>query len=626
MSGADVRAEQVRTIYRQSTIVLLANCINATILSVALWGNGARPLLVLWTSLMVLMALVRAGLHRQYRRSTPPPSEARRWGARFVAGSAAAGLLWGAAGFGLLHADEPLSELLVIFMVGGMCTAAAGTLAAHFAAFAAFASPALAGLALGLVLLGDPLHMLMAGVVLLYGVGLFIVARVNHRALADAFTLRCENAELLVSLSAAQSRLEETNRGLEQRVAERTATLQKQAEALREARRLEAVGRLAGGVAHDFNNLLTINLANISELMARRTLDSPTHVALVEMREACTKGVELVRQLLTFGRRQRTNPETLDLNQVISTLERLLGRLLGDQKRLELDLEPTPLFVCNDPTQVEQVLINLITNARDAMDVGGVVTVQSRALDVAETTDSLAPGKYVVLTVTDTGAGMDVETRQRIFEPFFTTKEVGKGTGLGLATAHGIVEQSGGYIRVTSAPGQGSSFKVYLPAVPPPAEKQASGESRTASGMRKVVRVGRATVLLVEDEPTVRSVARRILSGAGYETLAASSGEEALSLVAAHDGTIDLLVTDVVMAGFDGVELAARLRTILPNLRTLFMSGYSRHHSLPRDDASAGVGFLAKPFTYESLLSKVMDLLAAPPATSKPEAARAGQA
>jgi two-component system cell cycle sensor histidine kinase/response regulator CckA len=620
MIGVEVRAEQVRTLYRQSMPVLVANCINSVIVSAALWQAVPHSLLVLWTTLMGIMAISRAWLARLYNRRAPSPAEAPTWGRRFVAGSAAAGALWGSAGFAVLRASGPVAELLVIFMVGGMCTAAAGTLAAHLAAFTAFVVPALSGLALGLALYGDPLHPILAGVVVLYGAGLFVVARVNNRALAEAFSLRFENAELIASLSRAHGRLEENNRSLEQRVAERTNTLQKQAEALRDARRLEAVGRLAGGVAHDFNNLLTIILANISELSARRTLDAPVRGALVEMREACTRGAELVRQLLTFGRRQPTNPETLDLNDVIGTLERMLGRLLGDQVRLELALESNPVFVRTDPTQIEQVIINLITNARDAMVNGGVVTIETRSLALLESTGDIAAGNYVLLSVTDTGAGMDAETRQHIFEPFFTTKEVGKGTGLGLASAHGIVQQSDGYIRVTSAPDEGSRFQIYLPAMAAPLVRQKeTTEPRRVSGMRAIAKRRDATVLLVEDEPTVRSVARRILSGAGYRVLAASSGEQALSLAAAHDGPIDLLLTDVVMAGFDGLQLAERLQTIRPHLRTLFMSGYSRHHALPRDEPSAGVGFLAKPFTYESLLGKVVDLLSATPHTPASE-------
>jgi two-component system cell cycle sensor histidine kinase/response regulator CckA len=613
MSGAEVRAEQVRTLYRQSMPVLVANCINSVIVSAALWEAVPHSLLVLWTTLMGFMALCRAWLARRYQRRAPSPAEAPRWGRRYVVGSATAGVLWGAGGLAVLRSTGPLSELLVIFMVGGMCTAAAGTLAAHFAAFTAFVLPALTGLALGLALYGDPLHPLLAAVVLLYGAGLFVVARVNHRALAEAFALRFENAELIASLSRAHSRLEENNRSLEQRVAERTNTLQRQAEALRDARRLEAVGRLAGGVAHDFNNLLTIILANISELSARRTLDAPVRGALAEMRDACTRGAELVRQLLTFGRRQPTNPETLDLNDVVGTLERMLRRLLGDPVTLELALEQSPLFVRSDPTQLEQVIINLVTNARDAMVGGGVVTIETRSLELLESTGDITAGNYVLLSVSDTGAGMDAETRQHIFEPFFTTKEVGKGTGLGLASAHGIVQQSGGYIRVISSPDQGSRFQIYLPAMAAPMVRQEAAEPRRSSGMRPSARRRDATVLLVEDEPTVRSVARRILTGAGYRVLAAANGEQALSLVAAHDGPIDLLLTDVVMAGFDGLELARRLQTIRPHLRTLFMSGYSRHHALPRDEPSAGVGFLAKPFTYESLLGKVVDLLTATP-------------
>jgi two-component system cell cycle sensor histidine kinase/response regulator CckA len=617
MRRDDVRAEQVRTIYRQSVPVLATNCVNSLIVAITLWGSTARPLLAFWVVLMGLMMLLRARLSRQFHRASPSPSEAATWGTRFLVGSAAAGVLWGAAGFSFLHAAGPLAALLVIFMVGGMCTAAAGTLAAYFPAFVAFASPALIGLALGVARLGEPLHQLMAGVIVLYGVGLFTVARVNQRALSEAFSLRFENAELVASLERAHDRLQESNRDLEQRVADRTETLRKQTEALRDARRLEAVGRLAGGVAHDFNNLLTILLGNISELSARRTLDARMRSALDEMRDGCMKGADLVRQLLTFGRRQPSHPETLDLNQVIGTLERLLVRLLGGQMTLQLELEPCPLFVRSDPAQLEQVIVNLISNARDAMSSGGIVTLESRALELQERTDEVPAGQYVRLTVSDTGAGMDAETRQHIFEPFFTTKEVGKGTGLGLPAVHGIVEQSGGYIRVTSTPGGGSCFRVYLPAAARPAQRNKESRSeRRISGTREVVRGGYgATILLVEDEPTVRAVARRILCGSGYEVLVAADGAQALSLAAAHDGPLDLLLTDVVMAGVDGPELAARLRSVRPDLRTLFMSGYSRHYAVLADEPGEGVGFLAKPFTYESLLAKVAQVISATPDT-----------
>jgi signal transduction histidine kinase/ActR/RegA family two-component response regulator len=615
MRRDEVRAEQVRTIYRQSVPVLATNCVNALIVVAVLWSSAPRLSLACWVVLMGLMTLLRAGLARQFHRQDPPASDAAIWARRFLVGSAVAGVLWGAAGFSIVHAGQPMAELLVIFMVGGMCTAAAGTLAAYLPAFVVFASPAVIGLALGVARLGEPLHQLMAGVVLLYGAGLFVVARVNHRALTEAFALRVENADLVACLERAHARLEDSHRDLERRVAERTETLRKQAEVLRDARRLEAIGRLAGGVAHDFNNLLTILLGNISELSARRTLDARMRSALSEMRDGCLKGADLVRQLLTFGRRQPSHPETLDLNQVIGTLEGLLRRLLSEQTTLRVDLEPCRLFVLSDPTQLEQVIVNLVTNARDAVVDGGIVSVESHALELLERTDEVPAGKYVELTVSDTGTGMDAETRQHIFEPFFTTKEVGKGTGLGLATVHGIVEQSGGYIRVTSTLGGGSCFRVYLPAAARPAQRQeqARGERRI-SGMREVVRSNYgATILLVDDEPTVRAVARRILNGAGYQVLVAADGAQALSVAAAHDGPLDLLLTDVVMAGFDGPELAGRLRAVRPDLRTLFMSGYSRHHAVPADEPSERVGFLAKPFTYESLLAKVAEVISATP-------------
>jgi signal transduction histidine kinase/CheY-like chemotaxis protein len=615
MISVHVRAEQVRTLYRQTLPVLAANCVNALIVSAVVGSSVPRSRLIAWLALMGSVSLARAELLRRYRKGAPAPEAAEMWGVRFAVGSAAAGVGWGLAGFLFSAGAGAPAQLFICFVLGGMCAAAAGTLASYLPAFAAFVLPALAGLCLCLAALTDSTHQVMALVTVLYGLGLLVVARVNHRALAEAFSLRFENADLLTRLSVAQNHLTETNYTLEKRVEERSEALRKQSAALRDAQRMEAIGRLAGGVAHDFNNLLTVILANISELTRCPALDPALRGALKEMRDAGGKGADLVQQLLMFSRQQRTIAQTIDLNRTLTAMDRLFSRLLGKQLKLEVVLQEAPLFVHVDPTQLEQVIINLITNARDAMPNGGVVTLRTTTLELAEATDGLEPGAYALLSVSDTGMGMDSETRQHIFEPFFTTKEVGKGTGLGLATVYGIVEQSGGHIGVSSEPAQGSCFRVYLPLATASLRKRADSDSslRPPSGLRAVASAARGvTILLVEDEPTVRSVTRRILEKAGHRVLVAQSAEQALGISSEYSGPIELLVTDVVMAGIEGPELGARLLALRPGIRILFISGYSRHHVLAEDDPSGGVTFLPKPFTYESLMGKVTALLAAP--------------
>jgi signal transduction histidine kinase/ActR/RegA family two-component response regulator len=607
MSGVEVLTEQVRTLYRQTATVLLANIANALIVTALLWETTPHQLLVLWLALMGLMTAGRVALARRYQRSEVTSATARHWAHRFVVGSALSGTLWGGAAFFFLDGAGVISQLLLAFFVGGMCSAAAGTLAAYLPAFVAYGTPALLALAARVALFGDVLHQVLAVVIVLYGAGLYAVARVNHSALTQAFALRYENADLLATLSLTQRCLEEANHTLEQRVLERTEALRKQSEALRDAQRLEAIGRLAGGVAHDFNNLLTIILANVSEL-ADTELTSRTRAALREMREAGTKGADLVRQLLAFSRRQRVVPETVNLNSTLDGMDRLLSRLLGERLVLKLSLQPSPMFVHMDPTQLEQVIINLITNARDAMNGSGTVTVETETVVLNTGKSGLPPGTYACFGVLDTGVGMDSETQRHIFEPFYTTKELGKGTGLGLSTAYGIVEQSGGHIEVTSQPGEGSAFRVYLPLAEPPAETGTAPKTRTVSGMRPITKAPQpVTVLLVEDEPTVRSVTRRILERAGHRVLTSSSAEQALELAAQHPDGIDLLITDVVMAGMGGPTLALRLRSERPNLRTLFISGYSKEHLTMADDHPT-VSFLPKPFTHDALLARVTEM------------------
>ncbi|MCK6544299.1 PAS domain S-box protein [Myxococcota bacterium] len=380
------------------------------------------------------------------------------------------------------------------------------------------------------------------------------------------------------------------------------SALQKSQELLVHSQKMEAIGRLAGGVAHDFNNLLTVINGSAGLALSQLDAASSAREDLDEILRAGARAAGLTRQLLTFSRRQVVQPKLLDLARLVSEIERMLHRLIGEDVLLEVSLGPGVPPVFADAGQLEQVIVNLAVNARDAMPRGGRLTIEVRDVSVAEPGATVPPGRYAVLSVNDTGSGMDAETMAHIFEPFFTTKGR-RGTGLGLSTVYGVVEQAHGHIRVRSIVGQGSRFDVYLPAATGVADDH---EKRRA---RAVPHSAGETVLLVEDEPRVREIVRQILGTSGYVVLVASSGEEALALAAAHEGPIHALLTDLVMPGMDGRTLAARLVEARPSLKVLFSSGYSDEALARRGVTDFGGHFVAKPFDIAGLRAKLRDVL-----------------
>jgi PAS domain S-box-containing protein len=379
----------------------------------------------------------------------------------------------------------------------------------------------------------------------------------------------------------------------------------------RQAQKMEAVGRLAGGVAHDFNNLLTV-INGYSELvLGGLGRDDPARGLVEEIRRAGDRSAALTRQLLAFSRREVVAPRVLDPNAVVRDLERMLRRVIGEDVRLETDLRADAGQVLADRGQLEQVVLNLAVNARDAMPTGGTLTVAVRPAEVngrpAPGAPAVRPGRYVALTVRDTGCGMTDEVKARVFEPFFTTKGVGRGTGLGLAVVHGVAERAGGGVAVESAPGAGAAFHVYLPRVddptPPPKPRSVLAEAPR----------GTETVLLVEDEAAVRALSRAVLEGAGYTVLEAVDGDDVGRALADRRGPLDLVVTDVVMPGAGGSEVAARVRAEYPGVRVLFVSGYTDDEVVRYGVERDGVDFLQKPFTPLVLAHAVRAVLDRPP-------------
>jgi two-component system, cell cycle sensor histidine kinase and response regulator CckA len=381
-------------------------------------------------------------------------------------------------------------------------------------------------------------------------------------------------------------------------------------ERLRQSQKMEAVGRLAGGIAHDFNNLLTVILGYTQILDDGIARGSRESESTSQIKSAANRAAGITRQLLAFSRKQVLSPRVINLNDVALNLDSLLRRLIGE----DIEVMTVPAndlgSVKADPGQIEQVIMNLALNSRDAMPTGGKLTLETANATLDETYarqhQPVIPGRYVMLAVSDTGAGMSAETMTRIFEPFYTTKEVGKGTGLGLSMVYGIVKQSGGYIWVYSEPSQGTTFKIYFPRVDQPAEGTGP-EQHPVNVLR-----GTETILLVEDDPQLRQLSTSVLAHCGYNVLTASTPEEGLAICENNHSDIRLLITDVVMPRINGRQLAERVIKMRPHIRVLYISGYTDNAIVHYGVLDPGLWFLPKPFTLSALVGKVREVLDAP--------------
>jgi len=381
-------------------------------------------------------------------------------------------------------------------------------------------------------------------------------------------------------------------------------------EQLARAQKIETAGRLAGGVAHDFNNLLTVIIASCQVMSSRLSPDDPARRDIELIDKAAKGAAELTGQLLAFGRKQSVRPAVFDVNLTVESLGPMLRRLMGESVEVVMQLEAAPALVRADPGKIEQVLVNLALNARDAMPDGGRLVIETSTVDLSQTgarrgsETPVSPGPCVMLTVRDTGTGMDAQVLARAFEPFFTTKAPGRGTGLGLSVVYGIVKQGGGDIALESEPGKGTSFKVWLPRA-----VESTTDSLTASAVSTQSQRGDETILLVEDDEKLRSALCAGLQANGYRVLAARDGREALEVCEGYTDRVHMLVVDVVLPLFNGCELANLLLGTRPNLKVLFMSGYTADNAIPNGLLTSGMSFLEKPFTLGALLAKIREML-----------------
>ena len=406
---------------------------------------------------------------------------------------------------------------------------------------------------------------------------------------------------------AAQAAIALENSRLYQETQRAYEELSQTQEQLTQARKMEAVGRLAGGIAHDFNNLLTVMIGRSQLVLRRLGAQDPVRADIELMEQTADRAADLTRQLLAFSRKQVLQPAVLDLSAVVANMAEMLRRLIGEDIALVTALDPALGHVKADPGQIEQIVMNLAANARDAMSKGGRLTLETANAELdaayARRHVDVHPGPHVMLAVSDTGVGMTPETQAHIFEPFFTTKGPGHGTGLGLATVYGIVKQSDGHIWVYSEPGRGTTFKIYLPRV-----EEAVDPSVARPRLPEPAR-GHETILLVEDEPAVRDLARDVLRAHGYTVLEARHGREALLISERHSGPIHLMLTDVVMPEMSGRELANRLASLRPTMPVIYMSGYTDAAVVHHGVLDPGTTFLQKPFTPDALARKMRQVL-----------------
>lgn len=560
-------AERIRVLYRQMPVALLVNLVNSVLTAIVLDWRMARPFLLGWLVFVALVTAGRAILWFRYTHAPAPVAGSRRWAAFAMAGSVLAGLSWGGGGL-LMYSDSMAERLFLAFVIGGMCVGAVGASFAHLPTMLAFILPAGLLFAIRFLVDGSALPLVMGLMILIFVTALSVIGRNLNASLNETLVLRFKLAE-------RTNALDEAYRRLQREMVERRST----EEALHQSQKLHALGHLTAGVAHDFNNLLTVILGNLDLLGAHVTNEAGKRL-MAAARHGAERGARLVDSLLAFGRRQPLRPQRVDINLQIQEFGDMLRRAAGHAVEIRFQLAPEPALSWIDPAQLQAALVNLVVNARDAVkDVAGRIVIEStntvvEAGEVEGGEEGAGRGgAYVVVTVSDNGTGMAPEVQRRAFEPFFTTKPAGEGSGLGLSQVYGFVCQSGGHVELVSAPGMGTTVRLYLPRSGEREGMEGKAPAVPELSEERATDTGSETVLVVEDDPDVRMVAAAELRRLGYRVLAAGDGPAALRLLE-REGAVDLLFADIVTPrGMGGLEFLRRAGAVCPKVKVLLTTG-----------------------------------------------------
>ena len=591
---------QIRALYRHTPMVLAVNVVNSGLVALALASYLEQTRWWIFLGLVTTLTAARAIGWKYYRDHRKSAHLTRLWAIIATVGSGLSGLLWGVSSTMLLP-DNLLEQTFLAFVIGGMCAGALVSLSYYLPAFIAYVYLSALPLAAGFLLDGGKLYVAMGCMAVVFVAAVTFAAHHFNRAFLSGVRLNLDLFDRTEELTRRTNELIEANTRLQSEIAQREAAETQ----LRQAQKMEALGQLTGGIAHDFNNLLAVIIGNI-ELIQRAGGDAEKIERLAQGAiKGAQRGERLVRQLLTYARRQIIRPETVNPNQLIADIENLMRRAIGEQIEMIMTLSPLLAPAEIDPTEFETAILNLVINSRDAMTGGGRITIETQNVTIdrqfAASNPEVIPGLYVMIAVSDSGTGMPPAVLARAFDPFFTTKEVGKGSGLGLSQVYGFAKSAGGHVTIESELGIGTTVKLYLP--------KASDRPIMPETASEPALLGPAssheTILVVEDDEDVLMVAAESLRGLGYQVETAVNAAQALDILRG-DNPVDLLFSDVIMpGGMNGVQLTVEARRIRPELKVLLSSGYtaaalSREHGLPDN-----LNIVEKPYQREELAKKL---------------------